>query len=96
MNVSMAKKSQIDKFRETARALETDESEDKFDATLRKVAAAKPDPRALDELADIVGQKDPNSDFVPPRRALGADEGSDAFDSIVAEMARTKPADKKR
>jgi hypothetical protein len=34
----MAKKTQIEKFRETARALESDEDEDKFDAALRRVA----------------------------------------------------------
>lgn len=42
----MVKKPQIDKFRETARALETDEDEGKFDAALRKVAAHKPDPKS--------------------------------------------------
>lgn len=67
----MAKKSQIDKFRETARALKTDEREDKFDAALRKVAGHKPDPKVLDELADRVGQKDPNADFVLPRKPRG-------------------------
>ena len=47
----MAKKSQIEKFRETAKAVEADDNEAKFDAALRKVA--KGDPKALD-------QSDPN------------------------------------
>jgi hypothetical protein len=38
----MAKKSQIQKFRDKARELEADESSDKFDAALRKVATHKP------------------------------------------------------
>jgi len=38
----MAKKSQAEKFRETAHALEADESEKRFDAALKKIAAAKP------------------------------------------------------
>ena len=36
--MNMVKKSQIDKFRETARALKTDEREDKFDAALRNMS----------------------------------------------------------
>jgi len=36
----MAKKSQIQKFRETARALECDESEAAFNRALKKVAKA--------------------------------------------------------
>lgn len=59
----MAKKSQIEKFRDKARELGADESADKFDAALRKVATAKPAPKAIEELADMVGQKDPNSGF---------------------------------
>jgi len=35
-------KSQIDKFREAARELETDDSEEAFDAKLKKVAKASP------------------------------------------------------
>jgi hypothetical protein len=57
----MAKRPQIDKFRDKARELGADESEDKFDAALRKVATAKPDPKAIDVLAEMIGQKDPNS-----------------------------------
>lgn len=64
----MAKKSQIDKFRETARAHEADANEDKFAAALRKVAAHKPAPKALDELAEMIGQKTPNTGFKKPRR----------------------------
>ena len=62
----MAKKSQIDKFKEAAIALETDEDEAKFNATLRKVA--KGNPKATDELAEMLGQKDPNAGFAPPRK----------------------------
>lgn len=66
----MAKKSQIDKFRETARALESDEDEAKFDSTLGKVARQKPidpeklkklleDPASnLDEIAKEIGNKE--------------------------------------
>ena len=39
-----ATKSQSDKFKETARALECDEDEDAFKRSLRKVAKAKPKP----------------------------------------------------
>jgi hypothetical protein len=38
----MAKKSQVQKFRETARALECNESEAAFDRALKKVAKASP------------------------------------------------------
>jgi hypothetical protein len=37
-----AKKSQIDKFKEAARELETDDSEEAFDAKLKKIAKAPP------------------------------------------------------
>lgn len=37
-------KSQADKFKEAARALETDEDEARWDDRLRKVAKAKPQP----------------------------------------------------
>jgi hypothetical protein len=40
----MAKKAQIDKFREAARALEADEDERKFDKSLERVAKHKPAP----------------------------------------------------
>jgi hypothetical protein len=38
--------SQIDKFKETARALECDEDEERFKANLRKVAKAPRQPKA--------------------------------------------------
>ena len=62
------KKSQIDKFRDKARELGADESAEKFDAALRKVATAKPDPKAMDELAEMIGQKDPNANIVKSRK----------------------------
>jgi len=40
--IPMNDKSQIDKFRETARALETDESEANFDRNLKKIAKSNP------------------------------------------------------
>jgi hypothetical protein len=40
----MPKKSQIDKFRDAARALEADEDERKFDKDLERVAKHKPAP----------------------------------------------------
>jgi anti-sigma factor RsiW len=41
----LRKKSQIQKFRETARALECDESEAAFDRALKRVAKASPPPK---------------------------------------------------
>lgn len=38
--------SQIDKFREAARELETDEREEAFDAALKKIATAPPPPKS--------------------------------------------------
>jgi hypothetical protein len=43
-------KSQIDKFREAARDLETDDSEERFDATLKRIA--RPAPTKDDEPGD--------------------------------------------
>ena len=43
----MAKKSQIQKFRDKARELEADESADKFGETLRRLAARKPAETAV-------------------------------------------------
>lgn len=40
-------KSQIDKFREAARELKTDDSEEHFDATLKKIVKAHP-PKPVD------------------------------------------------
>jgi hypothetical protein len=63
-SMTLGKNSQIQKFRDKARELGADEREDKFDAALRKVAAIKPDdPKAPDELAKLIGQKDPNAAF---------------------------------
>ena len=42
MTMTKTKNDQVQKFRDTARALECDESEDKFEAALKKVAKAKP------------------------------------------------------
>lgn len=42
MDSDKAKKPQIDKFREAARELETDESEENFDRVLKRVAKATP------------------------------------------------------
>jgi hypothetical protein len=42
----MAKKTQIQKFREAARAHEADESEERFDAALKGLAKAKPGSKA--------------------------------------------------
>ena len=39
-----ASKSQADKFREAAREAETDDREEAFDATLRRIAVAPPPP----------------------------------------------------
>jgi hypothetical protein len=64
----MTKKPQIHKFREKARELETDESADKFDAALRRLAGGKHDPNVTGELADMLGMADPNKDFGRKRR----------------------------
>jgi hypothetical protein len=42
MTLGMAKKSQIQKFRDMARKLEADESPERFDTALKKVAKAPP------------------------------------------------------
>jgi hypothetical protein len=42
MDKSDARKPQIDKFREAARELETDDSEENFDRILKRVAKAPP------------------------------------------------------
>jgi hypothetical protein len=57
----MAKKPQIEKFREKARELGVDENETKFDATLRKMAHGTPKEQqeATDEMARLISQKDP-------------------------------------
>ena len=42
-------KSQLDKFKEAARAIETDEDEDRFNKKLKRVAEAKPEKDAKGE-----------------------------------------------
>ena len=48
----MAKKSQIDKFREAARAVDADDDEAKFDAALKTIAHAKGEARAVVHASD--------------------------------------------
>jgi hypothetical protein len=62
----MAKKSQFDKFKDAARDIGADDNEANFDAALRKIA--KGDPKALDEVAKKLGQKDPSADLRKPRK----------------------------
>jgi hypothetical protein len=54
----MAKKSQVQKFREAAKEAGTDESEERFNATLKDLAKAARD-------ADKVGQNDPGEETKP-------------------------------
>ena len=42
MKTTSTEKSQVEKFREAARELETDDSEEAFDAKLKKIAKAPP------------------------------------------------------
>lgn len=49
-----------------ARGIGADADEAQFDDMLRRVA--KVDSKAIDELADKLGQTDPNADIVPPRK----------------------------
>lgn len=42
MKATEARKSQIDKFREAARELETDDSEERFDRIVKGIATAPP------------------------------------------------------
>jgi len=51
--------SQVQKFRRLARDLDADESEEAFNARSRDLAI-KGDPDALEQLAERVGQTDPN------------------------------------
>ena len=66
----MAKKSQIDKFREAAAELGDELDEAKFDETLRKMAHGTPKEQqeATDEMAYMLGQKERTADIVPPRK----------------------------
>jgi len=50
--LAMAKKSQIEKFREAAREAGTDESEDAFNATLKGLAKAPRSPKEMPSSAD--------------------------------------------
>lgn len=60
------KKPQIEKFKDTAREIGADADETQFNDVLRRVA--KGDPKAIDELADKLGQTDPNKDFGRKKR----------------------------
>ena len=51
MGISEDRKSQVDKFREAARELETDDSEERFDSLLKKVAKSPPPKDAKPEKA---------------------------------------------
>lgn len=43
------KKTQADKFREAARELETDQSEENFDRALKRIAVVPPKPKEGDK-----------------------------------------------
>lgn len=45
----MSEKSQLDKFKEAARQLETDDDQDAFDAKLKKLAKTKSDQKKKDD-----------------------------------------------
>lgn len=49
MENSSSNKSQLDKFKEAARQLETDDDEERFDEKLKRLAKQKPDEKADDE-----------------------------------------------
>jgi hypothetical protein len=51
------KKSQVQKFRDIARQIGADESEDHFSATLRAVARHKPSPEAKRPAAKVEGHR---------------------------------------
>lgn len=71
-----SKKPQIDKFREAAAELGDDLDEAKFDATLRKMAHGTPKEQseAMDEMADMLGQKDSSEDGAPNGKAKRSEE----------------------
>ena len=48
MSEHPSKKRQVDKFREAARELETDQSEEHFNAILKRVAGAKPHDKVVE------------------------------------------------
>jgi hypothetical protein len=60
----MAKKTQIQKFREAARAAGTDDSEERFNATLKSLANSKRQAKAHEGKP---GQNDP-SEVAKPKR----------------------------
>ena len=62
----MAKKTQIQKFRETARKIGTHDSEKRFNEALETLVRNPKDPKPLDDLAEQLGQNDPNKDFDKP------------------------------
>lgn len=57
----MAKKSQIEKFRATAREIEADDDAKKFDKALRRMA--KGSRKAANDMADQLGMADSKKDF---------------------------------
>jgi hypothetical protein len=59
MMVTKGKKTQVQKFREAARAAETDDSEDRFNATLKGLAKA---PREAKAPKGQPGKNDPHKD----------------------------------
>ena len=61
----MIKKTQIEKFKDTAREIGADADEAQFDDMLRRVA--KGDPKAIDDVADKLGQNDPNAKNWKPK-----------------------------
>lgn len=44
-----ARKSQLDKFKEAARHLETDDDDERFEERLKQIVKQKPDEKAADE-----------------------------------------------
>ena len=49
VDLSDDKKSQLDRFKEAARELETDDDENRFNEKLRKLAKQKPDDETSDD-----------------------------------------------
>jgi len=61
----MIKKPQIEKFKDTAREIGAEADETQFNDVLRRVA--KGDPKAVDVLAEKIGQNDPNAKNWKPK-----------------------------
>ena len=59
-------KSQAAKFRDAARSLGCDESEERFNEALRALVKNQNDKKALDKLADALGQNE--VDKLAPRK----------------------------